>query len=361
VTDPLLELDYQPLLPAKRDYGIAIVGCGGIVNYAHLPAYRKHNLNVVGCYDIRREHAEKTAQTYHIPRVYASLEELLADPEVAIVDIAVQPWHQAAIARQAIAAGKHLLCQKPLSDIFSEAVSIVQQAHAAGVKLAVNQQMRWDPGIRATAALIRKGWIGEPTDATIQVSVSTPWEMWPWLAKVPRLEVMYHSIHYIDSIRYLFGDPAWVTSRHARSPLQGGAVGETKTITVLDYSSGLQVLIAVNHYNQTDEQFAIFRFIGTAGVISGTIGLMYNYPHGRPDTLCWSSKRYYPDKRFEAKLEGLWIPDAFIGPMASLMRAIQEDGTPETDGADNLNTLRIVNAAYLSAAENRSVQPSEIT
>jgi len=166
VTD-LFELDYQPLLPAKRDYGIAIVGCGGIVNYAHLPAYRKHNLNVVGCYDIRRENAEKAAQTYYIPRVYASLEELLADPEVAIVDIAVQPWHQAAIARQAIAAGKHLLCQKPLSDTFSEAVSIVQQAHAAGVKLAVNQQMRWDPGIRATAALIRKGWIGEPTDATI--------------------------------------------------------------------------------------------------------------------------------------------------------------------------------------------------
>ena len=87
---------------------------------------------------------------------------------------------------------------------------------------------------------------------------------------------------------------------------------------------------------------------------------MYNYPHGRPDTLCWSSKRHYPDKRFEAKLEGLWIPDAFIGPMASLMQAIQEDGTPETDGADNLNTLRIVNAAYLSASENRSVQPAEI-
>jgi Predicted dehydrogenases and related proteins len=184
--------------------------------------------------------------------------------------------------------------------------------------------------------------------------------MWPWLAKVPRLEVMYHSIHYIDSIRYLFGDPAWVTSRHARSPLQGDVVGETKTITVLDYSSGLQVLIAVNHYNQTDDQFAIFRFIGTEGVINGTIGLMYNYPHGRPDTLCWSSKRHYPDKRFEAKLEGLWIPDAFIGPMASLMQAIQEDGTPETDGADNLNTLRIVNAAYLSASENRSVQPAEI-
>ena len=360
MSDPLLDLDYKPHLPAKMDYGIAIVGCGGIVNYAHLPAYKQYQLNVVGCYDVNREAAEKTAQTHGIPKVYASLDELIADPDVEIVDIAVQPWHQLEIARQVIAAGKHLLCQKPLSDTFAEAVEIVRLAEEAGVKLAVNQQMRWDQGIRASHTLIRKGWIGEPTDATIQVSVSTPWEMWPWLAGVQRLEVMYHSIHYIDSIRFLFGDPQWVTSRHARSPLQGSVRGETKTITVMDYASGLQVLIAANHYNQTDEQFAIFRFIGTEGVISGTLGLMYNYPHGRPDTLVWSSKKYYPDRRFEAKLEGMWIPDAFIGPMASLMQAIQEDGVPETNGADNLNTLRIVNAAYISAAENRAVRPEEV-
>jgi predicted dehydrogenase len=121
----------------------------------------------------------------------------------------------------------------------------------------------------------------------------------------------------------------------------------------------MQAFIADNHYNQSDDYFAIFRFIGTEGAITGTLGAMYNYPDGRPDTLEWNSKRFYPDKRFEAKLEGKWIPDAFIGPTASLMQAIQEDGTPETDGYDNLQTLRVVEACYLSAAENRSVALDE--
>ena len=121
----------------------------------------------------------------------------------------------------------------------------------------------------------------------------------------------------------------------------------------------MQALIADNHYNHSDDYFAVFRFIGTEGVITGTLGAMYNYPHGRPDTLEWSSRRHYPDKRFEAKLEGKWIPDSFIGPTASLMQAIQEDGVPETDGHDNLQTLRVVEACYLSAAEHRTVNLGE--
>ena len=160
--------------------------------------------------------------------------------------------------------------------------------------------------------------------------------MWPWLASQERLEILYHSIHYIDAIRSLFGDPEWITSRHSRYPLQGEVRGETKTITILDYSDvqrggdfqyiapNMQALIADNHYNHSDDYFAVFRFIGTEGVITGTLGAMYNYPDGRPDTLEWSSRRHYADKRFEAKLEGKWIPDSFIGPTASLMQAIQD-------------------------------------
>jgi predicted dehydrogenase len=359
MNDSLMELDYKPYLPPKVDYGIGIVGCGGIVNYAALPTYVEHKLNVVGCYDLNRETAEETAQAFKIPKVYSTVDELVADPVVEIVEISVPPQFQLDIARQAIAAGKHLLCQKPLADTLPHAAEIVRLARAGGVKLAVNQQLRWGQGIRAARSLIDNGWIGQVTDASIQVSVNTPWDLWGWLVESPRLEIMYHSIHYIDAMRSLFGDPEWVTSRHARYPLQGNMIGETKTITVLDYKSGLQALIADNHYNQSDDYFAIYRFIGTEGVITGTLGAMYNYPHGRPDTLEWSSHTHYPDKRFEAKLEGKWIPDAFIGPTASLMQAIQEDGVPETDGADNLQTLRIVEAAYLSAAENRSVRLDE--
>jgi predicted dehydrogenase len=95
-------------------------------------------------------------------------------------------------------------------------------------------------------------------------------------------------------------------------------------------------------------------------VIKGTIGLMYNYPTGRPDTLEFMSKRN-PDYWFSARLESMWIPDAFVGPMASLMRAIEDQSDPETNGRDNLRTLQIVFAEYRSMAEKRAVSPEEIT
>lgn len=339
------------------DFGIGSIGCGGIVQYAHMPAYQKAHFNTVAVYDIDRDTAVKVAETFHIPKVYDTLEALLADPEVDIVDIAVPPWVQLSIVEQATAAGKHMLCQKPLSDTFAEAVKIVELAEAAGLKQAVNHQMRWDAGIAASRDLIRRGLIGTPTDAQIQVSCETPWHMWPWLASAPRLEVMYHSIHYIDSLRSLFGDPEWVTSRHTRYADQGAVQGETKTITIMDYADGLQAMVAVNHYNLHGETFATFRFLGTEGAIEGTIGLMYNYPNGRPDTLVLSRKGQEP---IPVMLDEMWIPDAFVGPMASLMEAIATDGVPFSSTRDNLNTLRVVNAAYLSAQENRSVRPSEI-
>jgi predicted dehydrogenase len=353
------ELNYRPQLPAKVDYGIGMVGCGGIVNYAHLPAYAAHGLRVLACYDVNAEAASKTAADHGIPTVYESLDALLADQRIEIVDIAVPAWHQRAIAERALAAGKHLLCQKPLAEELPDAVAIADAARQAGRKAAVNQQMRWSAGIAAAKDLIARGMIGEPTDAQIQVSVTTPWHMWPWLKVAPRLEIMYHSIHYLDSLRYLFGDPAWVTSRHARYPGQP-ETGETKTVTVMDYDSGLQALVAANHHDHSGDSYATFRFLGAEGLIKGTIGLLYNYPHGRPDTLQLHSNRIAPETWFDIKLEGLWIPDAFIGPIASLMDAIQHDGTPITDVADNLGTLRVVHAAYRSAQEHRSVRPEEL-
>ena len=294
----------------------------------------------------------------NVVRVYQDYRELLADERVDMVDICLPTPLHPEVALAALAAGKHLLCQKPLSDRFEDAKAIVEAGRRANRKVAVNQQMRWDAGIAAAHDLITRGVIGQPTDAQIQVTTNTPWHMWPWLAESPRLEVLYHSIHYLDAMRYLFGDPEWITSRFAKYPLQK-ARAETKTITVLDYASGMQALVAVNHYDESGDNYATFRFLGTEGLIKGTIGLMYNYPTGRPDTLEAHSDSFAPDVWFDVRLEGLWIPDAFIGPTASLMQAIQEDGVPETDGADNLQTLRVVEAAYLSAAENRSVRLDE--
>lgn len=86
------EIDDRLVLPAKADYGIGIIGCGGIVNDAHLPAYRLHGLRVLSCFDRNRVAAEQTAREHGIPNVAGSIEELLADPAIEIVDIAITPW-----------------------------------------------------------------------------------------------------------------------------------------------------------------------------------------------------------------------------------------------------------------------------
>lgn len=355
------EVDYRPYLGTKTDYGIAFVGTGGIVQYAHIPAYRKAGFNIVGCYDLNADTARRVAAENNIPNVYDTLDELLADPTVEIVDIAVMPWSQLEIVEKVAAAKKHMLCQKPLSQNFDEAKRIVELAREAGVKQAINHQMRWDAGIRASKNLIEQGVIGQPTDSQIQVSVLTPWHMWPWLAAVDGLEVMFHSIHYLDATRFLFGNPEWITSRHARYANQGAVRGETKTVTVLDYTNGLQALVSVNHYNEWAEPFATFRFIGTEGAITGTIGLMYNYPTGRPDTIEITSKQFGKGVTITPTLDEMWIPDAFVGTMASLMEAIETNSEPKDNStADNLDTLRVVNAAYKSASENRSVWLTEI-
>ena len=206
--------------PPKIDYGIAFIGCGGIVNYGHIPAYKASGFNLIGGYDRNPEATEKTVQTHGLKKNYRSVDELLSDPMVQIVDVAVVPEEQWNVVTKVIAAGKPLICQKPFSVEYGEAVEMTNLARQAGLKMAVHQQFRWSSIIQATRALMAEGWLGDILDVQVQVSIHTPWEMWPWIASQPRLEILFHSIHYLNSLRYLFGDPALVTSRHTRHPAQ---------------------------------------------------------------------------------------------------------------------------------------------
>jgi predicted dehydrogenase len=355
---PILRSALEHKLPPKIDYGIAFIGCGGIVNYGHIPAYKAHGFHMIGGYDLNYEAAENTVRQHSLPRLYESLDDLLSDPAIQIVDIAALPWAQKELVTKAVAAGKHMLCQKPFSDRYAEAVEMTTMVQQAGLKIAVHQQFRWSSLIRSVRCLLSEGWVGDVLDVQVQVSIHTPWDMWPWLANQPRLEVLYHSIHYLDSLRFLFGDPDLITSRHTKHPTQQSR-GETKTITVWDYENGMQILIAICHFDWSPGLYSLFRVLGTDGLIEGTIGTNYDYPDGRNDTIKFTG-RTNSERDFSVVLPGKWIPDAFDGPMASLMEAIQTGGEPVTAARDNLGTLRVVNAAYRSMNERRSVSPLEI-
>ena len=139
--------------------------------------------------------------------------------------------------------------------------------------------------------MIAQGALGAPADARIEVSVRTPWHMWPWIAQQERLEIMFHSIHYLDALRYLCGDPARVSSFHSRWPGQP-EVGETRTLTVFEYADGLRrVTIDVNHHNWSDDAYARFRFLGTDGSSPARSASFMTTRTGRVDTLAYSPRR----------------------------------------------------------------------
>src|ERR1700741_4507337 len=120
MADVFPHLDYKPTMPRKLDRGIGIIGTGGIVNYAHLPAYKRAGFKVAGVTDRNLESAEKTARDHGIDNVHPNVDELLKDTQIDILDIAVYPGAQAEIVEKAVGMGKHMLCQKPFADEFSK-------------------------------------------------------------------------------------------------------------------------------------------------------------------------------------------------------------------------------------------------
>src|SRR5262245_1033300 len=109
-----VSLAYAPRFPEGYRPAIGVIGCGGIVRSAHLPAYRKYGLNVAGVYDIRPEAAAAARDEFGLPQAYENLDALLDDPAIEVVDIATHPDQRVPLMQRAIAAGKHILAQKPL-------------------------------------------------------------------------------------------------------------------------------------------------------------------------------------------------------------------------------------------------------
>ena len=144
-----------------------------------------------------------------------------------------------AVARQVTAARKHLMCQKPLAESFEDAREIVRLAQAAGVTLAVNQNSRWSPGIRASRFLIEDGWIGETLMGHMDVAFCADWgigvappydqnlealratdntTILAWIKRMPKLLMLQATIHHLEAMRSIYGMPAsvYTLTRRAR-------------------------------------------------------------------------------------------------------------------------------------------------
>ena len=329
-----------------------MIGAGGIVNDAHLPAYQLAGFRVAGIYDIDAAKAQATAARFGIPAVYDELPALIgAAGNHGVFDVAVPADHLLPVL-QALPHNANVLMQKPMGMDYAQAKEILSITRNKQMTAAVNFQLRYAPFITAARKLIDDGVIGELCDIEINVNVHTPWNLWKFLYESPRVEILYHSIHYIDLIRQLAGNPAGVFAKTVKHPLMK-ELASVRSNIVLDYGNWLRANILTNHCHVygLQHQHSYIKLEGTKGAIHITMGVLMNYPQGVADQFeyCVLKEGEEPVWR-TVLLEGSWFPHAFIGSMQEVMEVAQGiKDRPDNSVEDAIDTMACVEAAYRSA------------
>ena len=324
---------------------IVIIGAGGIVNDAHLPAYRLAGFPVAGVFDIDGDKSSALAARWDIP-AFVTLEEAIATPD-AVYDLALPPSAHLSVLPK-LPDGAAALLQKPMGRDLAEATAILKLCRAKRLTAAVNFQLRFAPMMLAVADALERGHLGKLIDTEVHLNLVTPWHLFPFLKGMPRVEIAVHSIHYLDLIRALSGNPTGIHARTMGHPATD--LAQTRTSALIDFADGVRTTLSINHNHDFGRQFqdASFRFEGTEGAAMVKLGLLLNYPQGEPDEL-WIAKKGEPWQ--QVSLTGGWFPHAFIGTMSNLQRfAAGEDATLVTSVEDAWHTMALVEAAFQSAA-----------
>lgn len=332
---------------------IVIIGAGGIVNDAHLPAYRLADFPVAGIFDIDRSRADALAAKWGL-KVFTSLAEA-AVVAGAVFDLAIPPAAHLDVL-SALPGGSAALVQKPMGRDLTEATHILKLARELKLTAAVNFQLRFAPMMLALADALERGLLGRLIDVEIHLNILTPWHLFPFLKGLPRIEIAVHSIHYFDFIRSLLGNPTGVSARTMGHPASDMA--QTRTSAILDFGKDVRCTLSINHDHDFGRRFqdSTFRFEGEQGVAVAKMGILLNYPHGEPDEL-WIAQK--GGDWTEVPLEGGWFPHAFIGVMSNLQRfAAGEDPTLITSVEDAWHTMALVEACFVSSAAPATPVPS---
>jgi predicted dehydrogenase len=323
---------------------IVIIGAGGIVSDAHLPAYRRAGFTVAGLYDQDRSRAETLAARWSLP-VFTSIEAAAAVDD-AVFDLAIPPAAHLDVLT-ALPVDATVLLQKPMGRDLLEA-AILATARGRRLTAAVNFQLRFAPMMLAVADAVSRGWLGRLVELDVHINTLTPWHLFPFLQGMPRVEIAVHSIHYLDLIRSFLGEPQRVMARSLGHPATD--LAQTRTSAILDFGPDLRCTLSINHHHDFGPKFqdATIRFEGTEGAAVVKLGALLNYPTGLPDEV-WITRRgqdWQP-----VPLHGTWFPDAFIGTMSNLQRfAAGEDERLVTSVADAWASMALVEACFRSNA-----------
>jgi predicted dehydrogenase len=345
----------------KSPRPIVTIGAGGIVRNAHLPAYAKAGFPVIAISDPAPGKAAELARDFGIAHSFTSIAEAIAfAPPDAVFDVAV-PASQLLNILSLLPEKATVLMQKPMGENLEEALAIRHLCRTRALVAAVNFSLRYSPNNLGARALFERGFLGELHDLEIQTRTYTPWQLWTFLVTAPRIDILYHSIHYLDLVRSWFGNPHGVYCKTVVNP-QTPSLAPTKSTIILDYGSDKRVLVTTNHGHDFGDsyQHSFVQWEGTGGAARITMGLNLDYPHGKRDTLEYAHRGDPAKQWHQLPVVGENLPDAFIGTMGALQAYAEGSAaTLPSHFEDAFQTMALVEACYRSSERPAEPLPLE--
>ncbi len=262
----------MPNVKDQRLLGIGILGCGPIAQFAHLESVQKgRNVNLVAVCDRDEGLAQRFGAFYDAAHIYNDYDKMLDNPAVEAVIVATSDAFHVPAARKALAAGKHVLCEKPIGLSTEDVEELAQDVKRTKLKLQVGHMLRFDPGIQAAHEFVQtkmgemlalKAWYCDSTHRYTMTDAVQPLPRFGVSALKPagnpksnlrRYNLLAHGSHLVDLARWLAGP---IKSVHARVldrfgaqcffvdvEFENGALGHLDLTVAIrgDWSEGFQI------------------------------------------------------------------------------------------------------------------------
>ena len=333
---------------------VGVIGCGFFAQN-HLHAWRYiEGVDVVALCDNDQSNLFATSKEFKIRRQFTDAVELFKYGQFDIVDIATTAPSHRSLVEMAAQHTKHIICQKPFAESVKDARAMVGAVEATGKTLMVHENFRWQSAVRAVIEELRKGTIGEPFFG--RVSFRSGFDVFsgqPYLAEGERFIIEDLGIHILDIARALFGDVARISATKRR--INPSIRGEDVATMFLEHTGGATCIVDCSYATRRQiEAFpeTVIEVDGNKGTISLDLGYkMTVQANGQseirdlsPPLLPWASKPWHN------------IQESVRTIQEHFINCLHEGCEPETSGHDNLQTLSLVEAAYLSASEHRTVE-----
>jgi 1,5-anhydro-D-fructose reductase (1,5-anhydro-D-mannitol-forming) len=292
------------------------------------------------------ERARAFAAELGIPKAHETVDDLLADAEIDAVYISTtNEWHHGQ-ALAAAAAGKHVLCEKPLALTLDAARAMTDACEQAGVVFGTNHHLRNAATHRTLRDLVVSGEIGQPLAARVFHAVYLPQHLQGWRVKRPESGggvILDITVHDADTLRFILDDEVESVTAMTASQGMAGAGLEDAVMGVMRFQGG--VLAQFHDAFTAKHAFTGLEVHGTEGSLYGR-DVMTQRPIGTV-----TLRRDGTDKDVPVAHENLYERS-----VRQFNRAIREEGQPAATGEDGIRSLEIALAVREAAATGCAVQ-----